>query len=186
MTSQVLTEQASAALDVWVRLLRGHAALTRRKPQREVVNDTGHHAGFGDAEQNAQHVELSGRTDEHHRRAYDSPRNGDPGDPPSSAHLGEDEIARDLEQPVPNEKDSRAETIGGGAEPEVAVHVQRRDPKVRAVDRIEQVERGEEREQSYAHAPHGGLRELTVTVSSWHAERFRDCRSGRAHDSLSR
>jgi DNA-binding MarR family transcriptional regulator len=29
MTSQVLTAQASASLDVWVRLLRGHAALTR-------------------------------------------------------------------------------------------------------------------------------------------------------------
>jgi DNA-binding MarR family transcriptional regulator len=29
VTSQVLTTQASAALDVWVRLLRGHAALTR-------------------------------------------------------------------------------------------------------------------------------------------------------------
>jgi DNA-binding MarR family transcriptional regulator len=29
MTRQVLTEQASASLDVWVRLLRGHAALTR-------------------------------------------------------------------------------------------------------------------------------------------------------------
>jgi DNA-binding MarR family transcriptional regulator len=29
MTSQVLTEQASAALDCWARLLRGHATLTR-------------------------------------------------------------------------------------------------------------------------------------------------------------
>jgi DNA-binding MarR family transcriptional regulator len=29
MTSQVLRGQASATLDVWVRLLRGHAALTR-------------------------------------------------------------------------------------------------------------------------------------------------------------
>ena len=29
MSSQVLSEQASLALDVWVRLLRAHAALTR-------------------------------------------------------------------------------------------------------------------------------------------------------------
>src|SRR5437867_5188054 len=29
MSSQVLTDQASAALDAWARLLRGHAALTR-------------------------------------------------------------------------------------------------------------------------------------------------------------
>ena len=40
MSSQVLTQQASAALDAWARLLRGHAA-TRRGLNAQLVADHG-------------------------------------------------------------------------------------------------------------------------------------------------
>lgn len=68
----------------------------------------------------------------------------------------EDEIARDLEQRVPDEEDRCAESIGGGGEAEVAVHLQRRHRDVRAVHRVAQEEHSEEREQPRAHPPHHG------------------------------
>src|SRR5262249_30337272 len=96
-----------------------------RKPVAEIVHPPGRKASLGNSEQESKCIEAGRTPYEHHRRGQQPPRDHDPGDPNPSAHAGEDQIARDLEQDVTQKKDPRTEPVNGGAEPEVLVHLER-------------------------------------------------------------
>ena len=121
-----------------------------RKPMAEVIDDAGQEPGFGDAEQEAQHVEARRALHEQHRDRQHAPRDHDARDPEPRADAREDQVARHLEQRVADEEHARAESVDGGAEPEIAVHLQRREADVHAVDPRDDVEQQQERQQAPA------------------------------------
>jgi len=85
--------------------------------------------------------------DEHQRGRQQSPRDHDSRNPFARANPHEHQVARHLEQRVADEKDSRANAERRGAEPEVAIHLQRRETNIRAVEEVEDVEHEHERDQ---------------------------------------
>ena len=73
-------------------------------------------ARFGEAEQEAQHVELRRRLDEHEARREEAPGDHDPRDPDARADLVQQHVARQLEQEIAEEEDAGAEAEHGLAE----------------------------------------------------------------------
>ena len=124
------------------------------KPETEVVDDGRKEARLGDAEQEAQQVELAGGAHEHHRRREDAPADHDARQPDTRSGADEQQVARHLEQRVADEEDAGAESECRGAEAEILVHLQRRETDVAAVEKVEDVEHEHEREDAQAHAPH--------------------------------
>ena len=60
----------------------------------------------------------------------------DAGDPVPRPDAREHEIARHLEERVAEGEDPRTEAVGGRAEVQVAIHLQRRDRDVRPVEEV--------------------------------------------------
>ena len=163
-------------------------SVLRRIPVAEVIDDAGQEAGFGDAEQEAQHVEARSAPHEHHRDRQDAPRDHDARDPAARADAHEDQVARHLEQRVADEEDAGAEAVDGGAEAEVGVHLQRREADVDAVEPGDDVEQQQERQEpppdlgqrraaelrrGLARARrcvlHGGVRSIPTRMLGWSA-----------------
>src|SRR5260370_8068949 len=119
-------------------LRRGHEhrdcvrALARGEPVGEVKDDAREKSGFRDAEQKAQQVEAFGAARQHHRHRDDTPRNHDSADPDTRADPPQHEIAGYLEYEIADEEDAGAEAEGGGAQPELAVHLERAETNAHA------------------------------------------------------
>src|SRR2546426_6348354 len=61
-------------------------------------------------------------------------------------------VARDLKEAVPEEEDAGAEAVRSAAESQVAVHVERREADIHAVQEVRDVEREHERDETTGHA----------------------------------
>jgi len=107
----------------------------------------GKKAGFRDAEQKAHHVEHGRRGDEHGQHGDHAPRDHDPRDPHSRAHLVKDHIARNLKEEIADEENARAKAINRIAQAEVARHLQLRKADVHAVQIRDHVAEHQERRE---------------------------------------
>jgi hypothetical protein len=109
-------------------------ALARREPMRDVQDDAGEETGFRRAQQESQDIKRRCAIDEDHRGGKHAPGEHDSRDPDARAKPRQHQVARHLEQRVAQEKDSRPHSVNGGAEPEIAVHVDRRKADVHAIE----------------------------------------------------
>src|SRR5262249_54305171 len=116
----------------------------------EVEEDAGKESRLSEAEEKSKQIEHPGAAHEHRQRRDDPPRNHDAGDPDSRAQTRQREVARDLEHHVAQEKDSGAETIGRRGEMQDAVHLQRREAHVDAIEVGEDVQEKQKRNQAAA------------------------------------
>jgi len=123
-------------------------ALRSRIPVAEVIDDSGQKAGLGHTEQEAQHVEARRPLHVHHRDGQDAPRDHDARDPKARADAHEDQIARHLEERIADEEHACAEAVDHGAEPQVGVHLQRREADIDAVEPRDDVEQQQERQEA--------------------------------------
>src|SRR5216684_1146441 len=94
---------------------------------------------------------------QHHRHRDDTPRNHDSADPDTRADPPQHEIAGYLEYEIADEEDAGAEAEGGGAQPELAVHLERGETDVDAVEVGDDVEYEEEGNQLPSHAGVRGI-----------------------------
>lgn len=150
---------------------RRAGAHVRRKPLAQVVHDPWKKARFRNAEDEAEHVELDRCAHERHGDGDHAPREHDARDPPPRPHAREQQIARHLEQRVADEEDAGAEAERLGAEAEVAVHLERREPDVRAVEEVEDVEDEQERHEPPRDGAHRLALERGVAAVAGRADR---------------
>src|SRR5258708_33628181 len=128
--------------------------MCRGKPFSEVVNDSRKKSCFSDAEEKSKCVEVNRCPHEAHRRCDDSPRDDDSRDPASRANANQNEIARNLEDGVAEKKYSGTQAECCRAELQVAVHLQTCERDIRAVEKIEEVENEQERDEAQTHLSH--------------------------------
>src|SRR4029077_12289606 len=94
-------------------------AVFSAKPVREVYQDAGREAGFGDAEKKARPVKLPGRVNERRQGGNQSPGDHDACDPAARAPALRNERPGNLQQDVSEEKHARAKTKHAVAEVEI-------------------------------------------------------------------
>ena len=138
-----------------------------REPLGEVEDDAGEEAGFGDAEEEACGVELPGGTDEEHGDGDDSPGDHDAGEPATGSEAIEEQVRGDLAGGVAEEEETCAEAVDGGAEVEIAVHLQRGEADVDAVHVGCAVAQGDERDEVAGRFAHGGCADGCVSADGW-------------------
>ena len=142
---------------------RHHArAVDPRVPEGEIENDAGEEPGFGDAEQEAQHVERRLAAREHHRRRDESPEHHDARDPHARTDALQQQVARHFEEEVADEEHARADPVGGVRQAEVGLHLQPREPDVDAIQVGEDVAQEQERQQPPRHRAVGAGFEVAV------------------------
>ncbi len=126
------------------------------EPMREVEDDAGKEAGFGDAEEEARGVELPGGADEEHGHGEDSPGDHDAGEPAAGSEAVEEQVRGNLAGGVAEEEEAGAEAVDGGAEVEVAVHLEPGEADVDAVHVGCAVAEGDEGDEALGGFAHGG------------------------------
>jgi len=104
------------------------------KPVGKVEDHTGEKAGFGNAEQQTRYVELNWGVDESGERRDDAPSDDDAADPDACANLMQNDVARNLEGEVAEEKYAGPDAVDAVTELEVAHHLQFGEADVDAVD----------------------------------------------------
>ena len=72
----------------------------------------------------------------------------------AGADAGQHQVAGHLEQRVRHEEDAGAQTVDGGAEAQIAVHVERGEADVHAVEVGDDVKEEQERNQAPSHPGH--------------------------------
>ncbi len=106
----------------------------RWEPVGEIQNHAGKEPGFRDAEQKADCVELRWVMHEGGTSRDDSPGNKHSADPDPRTHPMKNDVARNLEQKISEEKNTCAESIYTVAEFQVAHHLQFCKADVHPVD----------------------------------------------------
>src|SRR5262249_5166333 len=107
----------------------------------------GEEPGLTDPEQETGEVELGDRTGEPHQHGDDAPAHEDPSDPDPGADPVEQEVARNLEQAVAEEEDADEESERLARDPELAVHRERREADVDPIEKRNDVQREEHRQE---------------------------------------
>ena len=93
-----------------------------REPVGQVQDDTGEKAGLGHAEKKTENVERGGVVAERHQGRDDSPADHDAGNPESGSRAVENEVGRDFENKVTDEKDTCTCSKHGIGEPGNLAH----------------------------------------------------------------
>ena len=117
------------------------------KPVAEVERDARKEAGFRRAEQEAQEVEAPRALHEDRRGGNQAPADHDPREPGARADAVEDHVARHFEEAVAEKQDAGAAAELRRRQPELAVHRQRGEADVVAVEVVEDVRDGQDRQQ---------------------------------------
>ena len=123
---------------------------------REVEDDAGEESGFGDAQEEARGVELPWGADEEHEDGDDSPGDHDAGEPAAGSEAIEEQVRGDFAGGVAEEEEACAESVDGGAEVKIAVHLERGKADVDAVHVGCAVAEGDEWDQVAGRFAHGG------------------------------
>jgi hypothetical protein len=97
------------------------------------------------------------RLDECHRARDQAPADHDPRDPLARAEPMQQQVARHLEQEIPDEEDAGAQAVDRFAEAEIVEHLQLRETDVDAVEIRRDVCDEEDGQQPPHHFPVGGL-----------------------------
>src|SRR5450631_3746548 len=95
------------------------------KPVGEIEDDAGKVAGFREAEQKTQDVQLGDAVNEAGEKRQAAPSDDDAGEPDASTELMEQQVAGNLENEISEEENSgeKAELLAGDAE--ILVHGER-------------------------------------------------------------
>jgi len=75
-------------------------------------------------------------------------------------------------------EDPRTEAVGGRAEVQVAIHLQRCDRDVRPVEKVADIEDEKERQESQTHPSHGRPREVRIVPINSHTRNGLDSNRG--------
>jgi len=143
-------------------------AVARRIPIGEIEDHAGEEAGFGNAQQEAQHQERGRPADQGEGRRDEAPADHDARDPGARAEALQGEVARHLEDEIADEEDAGAQAVGLGIEADRLVHLQGREAHVHAVDIGDQVGGQQEGHQAPRHATHRGRLELLLGAKGGH------------------
>ena len=135
-------------------------AIGAGEPVGQVQDHAGEEAGLEQAEQEAHDEEAGFAAHEGHSGRREAPGNHDAGDPDPRAKPIQHQVAGHFEDEIADEEDRGAEAVDIGREAEVAVHRQRREAEVHAVDQTDDVEHEDERQQPLCHLPDGGFLEV--------------------------
>jgi hypothetical protein len=122
-------------------------AIFRRIPIGQIKNDAGEKAGFGDAEQKAQHIKARLAAHGCHQRRNDAPGHHDARDPAAGAEFLQRQIARHLEDEIADEEDSGAPCEDQRGEFQFGVHRQRGEAEIDAVKIRKEIGQHQERYQ---------------------------------------
>ena len=105
-----------------------------REPVGQIQDDTGKKARLSCTKKKTENVEGGGVVAEGHQGGDDSPADHDTGDPDSGSRAVENEVGRDFENKVTDEKDTRTCSKHGIGEPGDLVHRQFGEAYVDPVD----------------------------------------------------
>ncbi|MNT10340.1 hypothetical protein D3C72_1451650 [compost metagenome] len=136
------------------------AAAVGREPVGQVQDHAGIETRFGEAEQEAHHVELGRRLHEHEQRRDDAPGDHDPRDPDARADLVHQQVARHLEQEVADEEQPCAQAEHGFGEGQVLAHLQLGEADIDAVQVGDHVAQHQERHDAPEHLAVGAFFDL--------------------------
>jgi len=117
-----------------------------RKPRREIIGDAGKEPRFGDPQRKPREIVGFDSDDECRQRRHDPPGDHDPRDPAPRAETVEREVAGDLEDGIADEQDAGADAELRRGEAEILVHRQRRETDIGAVEIVDDISQGEERD----------------------------------------
>ena len=138
---------------------RGHEARDRAgaldcgEPVGEIENHAREKTCLDHAEQGAQRVKARNPAHQHHGRGDRAPHDHQAPDPAPRADPRENEVARDLKQAVAQKEHAGAESVCRPAEPQVAVHVERRETDVHAIQIVRDVQHEHERDETTGDPP---------------------------------
>ena len=130
---------------------------------REVDEDAGEKTGFGQAEQKSQGIKVHGVMDERHSHADESPSDHDAREPATRAPFFDDHRAGNFQQKVASEEDPGAEAKDAIVEAEFVRHLQGSGRDVGAVEKGDDVEEGEVRQQAKRDAAASAIRYFKIS-----------------------
>ena len=122
--------------------------MRRRIPAREIVEAGRPETGLGGPEQQPHDVEMKRRSNEHHGGGDQPPADHDPDDPAARTVARHHHARRNLEQRIGQEEQAAAESVNGGAEPQVDIHLSRREADVYSIEVGAEIAQPEERNDS--------------------------------------
>src|SRR5262249_40829000 len=109
-------------------------AIGLRNPVRQVKDDAGKESRLCNSKEDPRRIERPDIVHEHHAHRHDSPADQDPGDPPSCADALENQVARDFEEAVANEEQSRSLAKLRVVQPEIFLQRGRGESDVDAIE----------------------------------------------------
>ena len=136
-------------------------AIFRRIPIGQIKNDAGEEAGFGHAQQEAQHVKAQLAAHRRHRGGDNAPGHHDAGDPAAGAEFLQREVARHLEDEIADEEDAGAPGEDQRRELQVRVHGQRGEAEIDAVEIGKEIGQHQKRDQPPRDRADGGSFDVT-------------------------
>jgi hypothetical protein len=144
--------------------------MTLREPLAQVIDHAGKEPRLGDTESKTRDIELSRCPHREHRASQQPPRDRDARQPPPCTDACKDDVARNFEQRVAEEKNAGTEAECRVAEIQVRIHLQRGDADIDAIDIRNEIECEQERQKPCADLPHGGR--LLVEIHCWSPQRL--------------
>ena len=150
---------------------RGHheqraraGAIGRRDPVGEIQDESGEESCLRQPEQNPDRIERSRAGDEHHGDRDEAPADHDARNPAARADALQDQVARNFEEAVSEEEQSRAEAVRGVAQVQIPLQRLGGEPDVHAVDIGDDVT--EERERNDAGGSPARDHALAILIGS--------------------
>ena len=125
----------------------GTRAALLREPIHQIEHDAGKQTRFRDTEEKAQHVEAQRTLHEGASRRDGAPDEQDREHPAPRTEPDHHEIRGHLKQHVAEKEDAGAKAEDGGRECEIAVHGQRGEADIDAIDQIDGVKQSHQRDQ---------------------------------------
>ncbi len=122
------------------------ATLDAGQPAGEVVDHAWKETGLGHAEQKTQNVEVGFGLDKGHAGRDDAPGQHDPRQPDTCADFLQQDVGRDFEEGIADEKQSGTQAIGSSADTQVMLHVRTHEADVDPVDVVDDEHDDEKRQ----------------------------------------
>ncbi|MCY1227250.1 hypothetical protein D9M72_395140 [compost metagenome] len=114
-------------------------AILAAEPVREIEHHTGKQPRLGRAEQHAHDVEGGLALDKGHRRGQQAPRHHDACDPEARSDPMHDQVARDFQQGIAEEEQTRAQAVGRGRDVQVDSDVGLGEGNVGAIEKADHI-----------------------------------------------
>src|ERR1700724_4267934 len=146
----------------------GLGAIFVSEPMRQIHNHRGEKARLGGPNEKAHQIELARGVDERHQNRAHAPGNENTRDPAASAPPFGDQGARNFQQEITDEENSCSEADDVVAEAQIVRHLQGRGADVHAVQKRDDVQKEEKRQETPGDATPGALRYVGDLDGSQH------------------